>query len=239
MRAWELVCGYGLVLTLSALFGGMAAAGEPPPGEAGLLTRLVGDVTWKADGTAKESQAKAFMKVRVGDILRVPEAGIARVIFFENGREETWSGPCHLRIGRSSAKSVEKMSDSKPVVGEVPRKVAKGAARIPDLLAGGSGSRLGGTLLRGGSAQPTAPLTEEQEAEIEAARKVCDDLRKAALADDLAPDLYLLGVLAEYARYREMQEAVDAARKRFPDSPELKKLAEWVARMLKWHVVPR
>jgi hypothetical protein len=239
MRAWYLVCGCGLVLMLSVLLGGMVSAGEPPLVEAGLLTRLVGDVTWKADGTAKESPAKAFMKVRVGDVLRVPEAGIARVIFFENGRQETWSGPCHLRIGRSSAKSVGDLSDSKPVVGEVPRKVAQGATRIPDLLAGGSGSRLGGALLRGTSAKPTAPLTEEQEAEIEQAREVCDEMRKAAPADDLTPELYLLGVLAEHARYREMQEVIDAARKRFPDSPELKKLAEWVTRMLKWHVVPR
>jgi hypothetical protein len=53
-------------------------------------------------------------------------------------------------------------------------------------------------------------------------------LRKQANADDITPELTLLGVLADYEQHEEMERVIKDAMKIQPDNQVLKELDEWV-----------
>jgi hypothetical protein len=53
-------------------------------------------------------------------------------------------------------------------------------------------------------------------------------LRKQARPDDITPELSLLGILADYEQFEEMERVVKDALKIQPDNEVLKELEEWV-----------
>ena len=76
-------------------------------------------------------------------------------------------------------------------------------------------------------------LTSEEEAEIQAARETSRKLRSQVAADDVTPELFLLGVLADYEQYEEMAEELKSARRRQPGNGELKGIEAWVTSKLR------
>ena len=79
----------------------------------------------------------------------------------------------------------------------------------------------------GVSAKPVAPTKEEQ-AEIAMAKETYQKLREQAKPDDITPELTLLGVLADYEQYEEMEQVIKDAMKIHPDHQVLKELDGWV-----------
>jgi hypothetical protein len=57
----------------------------------GLITGLSGAATYqnKAENH-KPAKVQAFMKVRQGDYLKLPESASLTLLYFASGRQETW-----------------------------------------------------------------------------------------------------------------------------------------------------
>ena len=60
------------------------------------------------------------------------------------------------------------------------------------------------------------------------AKETYQKLRRQTQADDIAPELNLLGVLADYEQYEEMERVIKDALKIQPNDEVLKELKEWV-----------
>jgi hypothetical protein len=73
-----------------------------------------------------------------------------------------------------------------------------------------------------------APSPEVIRKEIKQAEAVYQDLKQKAAADDFTPELYFLGVLAEYRQYAEMNKILDKMLQKNPGDAALKELKAWV-----------
>jgi hypothetical protein len=79
----------------------------------------------------------------------------------------------------------------------------------------------------GGPPKGIAP-GEEERTQIASAKETYQNLRKQTRADDITPELNLLGVLADYDQFEEMEKVIQDALKIQPANEVLKELAEWV-----------
>jgi hypothetical protein len=112
----------------------------------------------------------------------------------------------------------------------LPAGTSQGIRRIPALLRRAGLGRSGGIQVRGtgeGSQKAIVPTKEEQ-AEIAMAKENYQRLRKQARPEDITPELSLLGILADYEQFEEMEKVVKDALKIQPDNEVLKELEEWV-----------
>jgi hypothetical protein len=79
-----------------------------------------------------------------------------------------------------------------------------------------------------GGPQKAITLSEEEKAEIKMAKEIYQSLRKQTKAEDITPELNLLGVLADYEQYEEMERVIKDALEIQPDNRVLKELKDWV-----------
>ncbi|MBI5527551.1 MAG: hypothetical protein HY897_14545 [Deltaproteobacteria bacterium] len=212
----------------------VALAEAPPkaPADAGLLFKVTGKVTYKNEAFQKDAaEAKSYMKIRVGDVITVPEGGSVELAYFSGNRKETWKGPVTIKVGLTES-TVQSGKDARPEVTKVPAGATDGVKRIPSLLRKAGAGRAGATHVRGtpgkSDKKPAPPLSKEEQAEIAAAREVYAELKNASADGDATPDLYLLGVLADYEQYEEMEKLVVDALKKAPKSEELKAIEKWL-----------
>jgi hypothetical protein len=112
----------------------------------------------------------------------------------------------------------------------LPAEASQGIRRIPVLLRQARLSRLGAMQVRGvgESRQKTFGPSKEERAEIAMAKENYQRLRKKTPPDDVTPELNLLGVLADYEQFEEMEKVIKDALKIQPDNEVLKELEEWV-----------
>jgi hypothetical protein len=80
----------------------------------------------------------------------------------------------------------------------------------------------------GGGPQKAITLSEEEKAEIKMAKEIYQSFRKQTKAEDITPELTLLGVLADYEQYEEMERVIKDALEIQPESGVLKELLAWV-----------
>lgn len=212
---------------------GFAAKAQSLPPDVGIVTRLSGEATyWNESYQKTPEKAEAFMKIRRGDYFRIAARGAIQLVYFENGRQETWKGPASFVVGEVESR-VEKGKElpGQPEVVILSNEASQGMRRIPVLLRRARLSRSGGGVMVRGvpgvSGKPVAPTKEEQ-AEIAVAKETYQKLRKQAKADDITPELTLLGVLADYEQHEEMEKVIKDAMKIQPESQVLKELDEWV-----------
>lgn len=218
-------------LAVSLAWSGVGAAqAQPLPADVGLVTQLSGDVTyWNEAYQKTPEKAVALMKIRKGDHFELPEGARLQVVYFSSNRQESWAGPARLTIG--DAKSTNE-GERQPEVIILPPGASQGVQRIPTLLRRAGLSRTGGLQVRGVTtpqAQTSAGLSPHEEAEIQNARKNYQDFRKQAKPDDLTPELYLLGVLADYEQFEEMEKVLKDAQARQPGNQALVELERWVS----------
>jgi hypothetical protein len=214
------------------LMEGIARAKTLPP-DVGIVTQLSGEATYWNEGYQKTPErAEVFMKIRQGDYFRVAAGGMVQLVYFENGRQETWKGPAAFKVGEVES-LVEKGKEhlGQPEVVVLSTEASQGMRRIPVLLRRARLSRSGGGVMvrgaPGASPKPVAP-TKEERAEIAMAKETYQKLRKQAKADDITPELTLLGILADYEQYEEMEKVINDAKKIQPANQVLKELDEWV-----------
>ena len=207
------------MLSAGLLMLGTCGLGWAQGVDVGLVQQVAGDVTY-VSGTGS-GKAQAFMKMRRGDRFTLPAAARMQVVYFQNGRQETWRGPASFSAGseRSDAVSGTIQEVRKLPVG-VPQKIQK----IPDLI---QMAKLGGITVRSAAPRPQ-PGSAEQQAELDAARATYAQLRQQLPADDITPELYLYTVLQDQLLYGEMKTMVDEMLRKQPASAEAAQLAEWV-----------
>ena len=144
------------------------------------------------------------MKVRRGDRLMLPEAGSLTLLYFASGRQETWKGPGTLIAGDTeSAAAGGEQPPSPPEVKILPVKASRQMAGAPPVLLPASLSKSGviqtmaPTCPAPEKAAAPAPLSGESQRKVKEAEMLYQELKKGAAADDVTPELYFFGVLAE------------------------------------------
>jgi hypothetical protein len=223
-----------LAVFLALLTATVAAQTSLP--DVGLITKLSGEATyWNKGENQKPAKVQAFMKVRQGDHLKLPGAASLTLLYFASGRQETWKGPATLMAGDTESAAIgDQKTPSQPEVKILPAKATKQMMGLPlPLPCSGTG--------RSGLIQTMAPqcpaaekagapalLSSEAQRKIKEAEKVYRDFKEAAAADDVTPELYFLGVLAEYKQYPEMAKVLDTMLQKRPGDAGLKDLQAWV-----------
>jgi len=206
------------ILACSALF---AAATAFAADDVGLVNQVAGDVSYTSAGAT--SKAKPYMKIREGDRFSVPAGGQVRVVYFQGGRQESFSGPSGFTAGKQES-SVQ--SGGQPQVSTLPAGVPQKIAQTPELVAIAKLGRSGGVAVRGVGNEKR--LTPQQQAEVRQARQTYDQLRQSSAADDITPELYLYSVLQDHLLYTDMKPIVAEMQKRQPANPDVAAMAEYV-----------
>jgi hypothetical protein len=214
------------------LFKEIRIGAQTLPPDVGLVTQLTGEATyWNETYQKTPEKAQVFMKIRRGDHFKVVSGTMIQLVYFQNGRQETWKGLAELVVGDGESRiEGEKGAQVKPEVLILPVDTSQGMRRIPVLLRRARLSRSGAMQVRGaGEASQKAIIpSREERAEIAMARETYQKLRKQTKADDITPELNLLGIFADYEKYEEMEKVIKEALKIQPDNEVLKDLEEWV-----------
>jgi len=218
------------------LINGSLHANEPPP-DVGLVTKLSGEVTYSNEAEkGPPAKALAFMKIRQGDMLALSPGAKVTLIYFSNGRQETWDGPVSFKVGKENSQTTGAHGlEGKPQVQVVPSIIAGKIGNIEVPLPRDRTSRSGHTKIRGDSAgkEPSAPvvprvLDNVGQAQIKEAKKKYVSLKKDLGSESVTPELFLLSVFTEYEQYEEMEHIIEMMLKKQPDNAALKDLAVWI-----------
>lgn len=222
-----LVC-LGMVL-IPAIQVSTGAQTLPP--DVGLVTQLSGDVTYMNEGYQKTPEkVQPFMRIRQGDRFVVTAGAMVQLVYFQSGRKETWKGPAVFAVGEAQSRvEGEKGMQAQPEVKILPTGASQGLRGIPILLRRAGLSRSGTTQVRGvvGTPQKAITLSEKEKSEIKRTEEIYQSLRKQTKADDITPELILLGVLSDHEQYEEMERVIKDALKIQPENEVLKKLKDW------------
>ncbi len=214
-----------------------AVKAQTAPVDVGLVTKLSGEATYWNRGEQKEpARAQAFMKVRQGDHFKLPAESLVQLVYFDNGRQETWKGPVTFIAGPGESRAEgEKSPQSQPEVKILPTKVTKRMS-APGMPLPRSGLRYSGVIQTMApeckTSTPAAtcvkPLNAQGRKELKEAQKVYQNLRQKTDEGDLTPEFYLLSVLADYGQYPQMLALIDTMLTQKPGDPVLKDLKTWV-----------
>jgi len=223
------------LICLGAVFIGpieVSNEAQALPPDVGLITRLSGDVTYRNESYQKvPEKAQAFMRIRKGDHFKIPAEAMVQLIYFQSGRKETWKGPVVLVVDDVQSRTKgEKGAQTQPEVTILPTEASQTMRRIPILLRRAGLSRSGTMQVRGmdEGSQESIPLSKDEQVGITMAKENYRSMRSQTEADDITPEMYLLGVLANYDKFEEMEQVIKEAWKIQPGNPVLKKLEEWV-----------
>ena len=207
-------------LLMAALLLGGSGAAYAQGADAGLVNQVAGDVSYVSSGSGSGSgKAQAYMKMRQGDRFTLAAGAQVKVVYFQNGRQETWRGPAAFRSGVEYG---EPIAGAVYEVAHLPLGVPQKIQRIPELL---QMAKLGGIQVRGTTPKQRASL--EQQADVAAARTTYAQLRQQVPQDDITPELYLFTVLQEYLLYDDMKAVADEMLRKQPGNQEAQQLAEW------------
>lgn len=199
----------------------LAAAPVFAQSDVGLINHLAGDVSYTSgSNTAK---AKPFMKVREGDRFNLASGSQIRIVYFQGGRQESFSGPAALTAGAQQS-SVQ--SGAQPQISTLPSGVPQKISQTPELIQIARLGRTGGVAVRGANREQR--LTPQQQAEVRQARQTYQQFRSTAAADDITPELYLYSVLQDHLLYNDMKPVVDEMAKRQPGNPDVAVMMDYV-----------
>ncbi|NIO05321.1 MAG: hypothetical protein GTN74_12130 [Proteobacteria bacterium] len=201
------------------------------PSDVGLITSLSGEVAyWNESYQTMPAETQAFMKIRKGDRFTLPSGSSIQIVYFLGGRQETWMGPTTFIVGDSESQQEDgEKHATQPKIRILPAGATQGVRRIPGLLRRAGLTRPGAEQVRGETkvSSTAIDLSAQEKGEIAAARETYQSLRNQIPEQDITPELYLIGVLADYDRYDEMGAVIRQALKRQPDNETLKELEKW------------
>lgn len=172
-------------LCVSLIFLGFGSAWAA---EVALVMSVQGRVVRLAE--AAPVPVEAFVKLKDGDRLSLEKDSRLQVVYFENGRRETWSGPGGLEMAVREGKPGG-LPD--PEVKLLPLVMARQLARTPTLDSQGRG---GVTRLRSVPGQDA----------VSKLQSTYQDLRSRAEPDDLGPEMFLLSGLFELRELDEVEK---------------------------------
>lgn len=226
------VClGFGGLLMLASI----SLAQKLPP-DVGLVTKVSEGVTyWNDDFRKDPARAQAFMKFRRGDLFKVPEGALIQLLYFANGRQETWRGPVTFKSGEETGAALaEEKVQVQPEVQFLPVKGVNREVGAPIPFPRSAIRYSGGIPTMALSQDPIISsldlscLSEKDQREIQEAGRIYRRLKKQRTADDVGPELLLLGVLADHRHYQGMEKVVDLMLAKQPGNATLLELKAWV-----------
>ena len=192
----------------------LASAAEK---ESGMVTQVAGSATYSS-ATDKDKPVVSFMKVRAGDKLTLGKDAKLQVVYFENGRQESWNGAAKLTIGANESTAAS--GANPPTVKKLPAIVLKQLSRAP-VVVSDLKNRTGMIMVR------SLPMVKMRELDENYAV-----LRKEAAEDDVTPELYLLSGLHELKLYRDMKPVLEEMRKRQPNNPEVQAVYDHYSKLM-------
>jgi hypothetical protein len=153
-----------------------------------MLTQVSGQVS--VAGKDSSRAAVPFLKVASGDKLTLAADARVQMVYFGNGRQEVWTGAGQVEIGSLEGRSTA----LKPATSQLPPLVVNQLAKTP---AAGQQGRAGMILVRS-LGNPDA---------VDHLDKQYEELKRASLAGDTTPEVFLLSgliELKEVARAKEL-----------------------------------
>lgn len=170
--------------------------------EVALVTSVHGRVLRLAD--VVPVQVEAFVKLKEGDRLSLEKDAQLQVVYFENGRQETWSG-----AGRIELTAREGKASGLPAaqVKLLPLVMARQLARTPALDSQGRG---GVTRLR----------TLQRPDAVAKLEETYQDLRVRAGREELEPEMFLLSGLYEMRELDRVEKVLGDLKTGWPNNPE-------------------
>ena len=75
------------------------------PASVAILVQAGGEVAVKAPGQAKAQTVPALVKLHAGETLVLGKDAQARIVYFANGRQESWKGSGQVEIDEQAGKS--------------------------------------------------------------------------------------------------------------------------------------
>lgn len=184
-------------------------------GDVALVTALQGRVSRAA--VASPSQVEAFVKLKDGDVLKLEKDSRIRLVYFDNGRQESWSGEGRLEIAVSESKGIGLAA---PEVKLLPMVLVRQIAKTPTLDSQG---RVGATRLREvGIPNKLANLEMEY-----------DRMRVESRGKDLNAEIYLLSGLFELRELDRVENLINEIEARQKDNMEAMILVSLYRKALK------
>lgn len=179
-----------------------APAISQQPIDSALITTIQGSVDLVTPQGKQPLQA--FTKLKRGDLLALSRARV-QLIYFENGRQEIWTGGGRLEVlGRES----RTFGLANPEVKMLPVSMVKQIARTPAPDSQG----------RGGVVRTRAIASPEAIAKLENSYR---QLRMEAVRGDLNPELYLLSGLFEMREIERVEQMLRDLQQSRPGDAEV------------------
>ncbi len=177
---------------------------------AAMLLKTEGEVRLITDETAKPFAPLPFAKLVTGSQLDIPKGASAQLIYFDNGRKETWTGPANIHIGNSASESPSAQS-AQVKISQLPTNVGQQIDKLPADIQLASIQRGGLVVVRG----IVAPK-HEVPTELKEQWKIYQGLRQNNPTDWTA-DLYWLSALHESGKTSLYEQHLEKTLKRFPE----------------------
>lgn len=187
------------------LFGTIASACHAAA-DVALVMGLEGNVSRLAEQGPQEVQN--FVKLKEGDVLSLERTARLQLVYFDGGRQESWSGGGRLEIARNASKST---GLAPPQVKQLPTVMVRQIARTPALDSHG----------RGGVTRLRAIATPEKIAALET---TYGKLKREATADDLGPEFYRLAGFFEIRDLERVESIMAELQQERGSDPQVKLL---------------
>ncbi len=183
--------------------------------EVGLVTALSGTVALNVPVQTESRTLQLFSKLHEGDQLILPEKTSLQLVLFHSGEEQVWQGPGELQVHRSGISAQD--AALQPQVRQLPKLLVKQLAKTP---APDGQVKAGMVRLRSMPSGGTLESVEKNYAQ----------LRKAAMATDRNPELYLLAGYFELREFELLQQVLTRMEKESPGDKEVALLRSLYAR---------
>lgn len=200
----------GTILSLFVIIFWLPATAATQGADGAFVTQSTGDVSYIVDkGSAQP--LPTFSKLFSGTQVRVTGDAKFQIVYLENGRQESWTGPVEVEIGQNESRAIN--GSSSPAIKELPQHMLGVLTKSRDVISDIQ-SRQGMIRVR---SLTTARKVKEAEATYAT-------MRGEAAADDITPEIYLLTAFDELKVYKRMKAPLEEIMKRQPNNAEAKKL---------------
>lgn len=200
---------------LLTFLGALVAAPALAAVDVALVTALDGGVSRVVEKGSQPVQN--FVKLKEGDVLSLDKDARLQLVYFDGGRQETWTGAGKLEVARAESKATGLAA---PQVRQLPAIMVRQIARTPALDSHG----------RGGVTRLRAIATPEKIASVE---KTYAKLKSEAAPDDLNPEFYRLSGFFEMRDLERVEAVLAELQQQRGADPQVKLLVSVYQRALK------
>ena len=190
-------------------------------GDVAMVTLLQGRVG-RVSPMGKQP-VEAFTKLRHGDLLALEKGSRVQLVYFENGRQETWAGAGKLEIAKAESMPTGLKA---PEIKVLPALMVKQIVKTPVLDSQG----------RGGMMRLRSVATA---GDVEKVEENYQRMRQEAAVNDLNPDLYLLSSMYELREFGKVEQALADLQQRQKGNADVAGIVALYTKALKTaHVAP-